>query len=185
MMSKSTNAKDIDSATNHLQTANEMITQACKCVVKGDQRKALLNSKSGVKLLKLELHNFFSRAEQLANERLGRHLGLKEVVIDPKTIALLGGKYTVQLIWDSRYKNTLENSTLYLRLWKGKFPKNHLLKSTLFKPKMISQREFLFDLDGTGSRLWREVGGQQLSLSSDELADVFINTYISVLSVVE
>jgi len=171
---------DIDTVANHEHTAKRIVSQACKLAIDGDQHNALLNSKSGVKLLKVELHNLFLRVKQKADERLDNKKGYQEAAIFRRTCTLQGGKFNVQLFWDSKYKNTVKNSILFLRLWKGRLSKDHLPKSTLFKPKMISQREFLFDLDGTGRRLWQEVGGQQQRLSSDELADVFIDTYVSI-----
>ena len=170
-------AKDV----NHAKEAQQLVSQTCRQAIDNNQREALLDSQSGVRLLKLELENLFAKVEQLLQK--GKHQ-LEDhhidVVFEERACLLRGERYTAQLLLYSKYKNTVKNSVLYLRLWKGKLLRGKRRRVAFFKPKLITQRSFSFDMDCRGKRQWQEKEKSNRCFTSAELAEVFVASLRSV-----
>lgn len=165
------------------QEARRLTSLTCKSIVSNNRQKELLYSPHGVKLLKLELENLFFDTANLVKNRSRQQDGLKmEFIIKRKSCMLRVGRYAVQLFLDSKYKNTVENSVLYLRSFRGKYPQAPGSKTALFKGKMISERMFTFALSREGKRRWHEMGLSDRRFNSEDLAGVFVATLTTALS---
>jgi hypothetical protein len=167
----------------HNQEARRLTSLTCKSIVTNNRQKELLYSPHGVKLLKSELENLFFDTANLVKNRSGQQDGLKmEFIIKRRSCTLRAGRYAVQLFLDSKYKNTVENSVLYLRSFRGKYPQGPGSKTAQFKGKMISERMFTFVLGREGKRRWHEMGLSDRRFNSEDLAGVFVATLTTALS---
>jgi len=143
--------------------------------MENDTRRLLLNSPSGVKLATVELLNVFSSVEKLISSGLDETGNRKTISIQRRACLISEKKYCVQLVWESKYKNTLESSFLLLRLWRGSPSKKTASLIRFKKPKLIIEKKFEFDLNEIGDRKWKECDTSK-SVTSKTLAHMSIET---------
>jgi len=139
-----------------------------------ETRQNLMNSPGGVKLANLELLNLFSIVEKLGIKADDVGDG-GNISIKGRTCLLERKKHTIELTWEAKYKNTLEESVLYLRLWRGYITKKGNVLGLLRKPKLVKQRVFSFELNAAGGCEWLEQGFDKI-INSEDLAHLAVST---------
>jgi hypothetical protein len=146
----------------------------------------LLNSESGVKLFKIEVIDLFSEVDQIVSgEKSAAHMKMTKVIFMGKSCFITKGRHYLQLRWETKYKNTLEDSGLWVTLCKGKpggwkpgwikkMPKN-----------VITSKKFDFHLTDKGGCRWKEVNGEvaKPDPTSEELARMLVDMLQEGMSV--
>ena len=138
-------------------------------------RRNIMATPGGVKLANIELLKLFSIVEKLGIKTDSNTNKSKNIHVKSRTCRIEGKKHTVELVWDGKYKNTLEDSVLYLKLWQGHISNKGRPLGLLRKPKLINQRFFRFDLDASGACKWQEQGIDKI-INSESLAKLAIST---------
>jgi len=140
-----------------------------KKIIDKDTKHNLLKSPSGVKMANVEIIKLFACLEQMIASEPYRNRNVKNIEIKGR-ICLIGfKKYSAQLVWETKYKNTLEDSRLCLRIWKGIPSRKFCLTPYFRKPRIILERIFTFDLNQKATGEWREQGSSS-AINSEKLA---------------
>jgi len=160
----------------HEDNAKKLNTLAIRRAISESNVQLLLNSKCGVKLVKVELINLFSKIEQISTCKPDRGQKVIDTVYrEWRSCTIQGGKFAVQIRWDAKYKNSLEDSALLMILSKGIVKQK---KALFFRPriKIIETTKFAFHIKTNGSRGWKKKNGAKDEyLSSDQLALIAFN----------
>ncbi len=136
-----------------------------KTLMDKEMRQALLNSESGVKLANIEVINLFSDIKNIIALDPDEVSKKKKVTVEHRVCLIKKKRFSLQLVWDSKYKNTLEGSALYVKLWSGNPSRNTLLFAWARKPKLIEEKIFTFNLESSGDRGWKELGSSKPMIS--------------------
>jgi len=158
--------------------------QAIQKAMTRSDGKSLLNSEYGVKLLKIELIDLFSKIDQMVNQTENDgYREIEEVIIQHRHCTLSGRKLAVQLRWDAKFKNTLEGSFLWVTLFRG----NPIKRGRMWtkKPKLqeMETKKFVFHVTQTGETGWKEIDQKPkgTSLKSKQLARMAVNMLLEAM----
>ena len=86
---------------------------------------------------------------------------------------------TLQLLWQSRYSNTVEDAKFFIKIWQGLIPppKGRYLPP-IHEPTEIGSREFKFDIIRSDKKGWRELSGKKRFFTSIQLAEESIKVLL-------
>ena len=121
--------------------AKRLSTQAIQEALTHNDGHELLNSESGVKLFKLEVIDLCSEVNKIfAGEKSVALMKMAKVIFKGNSYIITGERFYLQLRWETKYKNTLEDSGLWVTIckgkpcdWKPKWINRYLMNVTLSK----------------------------------------------------
>lgn len=154
-------------------------TRLSRKIITDEKRQAFLDSTSGVRTAKLEIINLFIEIEQIISTSNKKEIPFKIKIATRQNECLLYcRRFTLQILWISKYKNTLKESVLSMRLWKGTKPINGSSFFHIMKPKLIKEWFFAFNLNERGEKEWNEASADQRFFSTKQLAQIAISRLI-------
>lgn len=138
------------------------------------RKLAFLHSPGGVKAADAAADAIFARASTLQQSA-----GYTFTSLD-YTAAMFRDGYTVHIRWN-RYRNTLAESHLLIREWRGRPDFGPHRYANVFKaPQKLSERTFRFDLVDEEQTVWREEASGRL-YTSERIADEAVRQLLDLV----
>jgi hypothetical protein len=138
----------------------------------------LLKSEKGVKAAENEIQSIFCELGKICDSIANPETHMTfERHQENRDLYIYNNKLTLAYNWDCRFSNTLDESELYINLWRGKvgFPDIIYIWE---KPNRLKQLVFLFDIAYVNQYGWREVSGTNRFFSSAQLAEFSMKMFL-------
>jgi len=154
------------------ETLEERAAKLSREISKEEKRQALLNSGKGVQVGKKEINSLFAEYEKFVNE-----FSVNDTTVNfqfqkvSNTIVVYGEGFSLELLWFCRYINTLKDSVLYLRIWKGRYDASGRGIYIFDKPEPLRTVQYNFDINKTGEYGWKESSGKRHFYLSKQLIE--------------
>ncbi len=142
-------------------------------------RKVFLNSDDGVRAANNEVDNLFLELQRLC-DTIASETGWTFEKHQPKRALLIYScGVTLAHGWECRWSNTLEDSCLFIRTWRGKrgFPNTFPFD----EPVKLKEFRFSFDTQDTTQFGWKEPGFSERLLSSKQVAEFSMKLFVDAI----
>lgn len=139
-----------------------------RAIEREQARRQFLDSESGVKAAMVAVSSLQSSLRDMVRASHPEDIGIRT---DRRETVLTADDYSLLVDWRATYVNTLEESYLSVKLWRG-----HPVgrdKSRWSGCKIQRKLEFVFDQSSSGTRGWREVRQSDL-MSSTAIAQLCV-----------
>ena len=152
------------------ETVEERAARLRREIVAAEQRQAFLRSGEGVAAAAEELKALFAQIAHLADRISDPETRLTfRVEQDDRKLVVYSHGFSVSVAWSLQWGNSLEHSSLYVKLWEGAVPIRGRIPGEY--PKELEKYDFDFDVISAGEQGWREAGKKKEFVVTSALAD--------------
>lgn len=122
-------------------------------------RKQFLSSHEGIKAANNEITKIFNELEakllQLKEKNI--HCATEKSVQHPQTFIIKCDGFSFSIAWSQENNNLIDGAILYVRHWKGYLTMNSPGQyPPSERPEMVSDNQFLFDINKQKEILWKD-----------------------------
>jgi hypothetical protein len=163
------------------ETAVERAARAQRLVDVAAQRQDFRDSAEGVAAFNEAVEGLFVSIRATA-ARIGEASSSFRFLIDEgrRTLVLRGDHRTASVDWQLPYLNTLMNSKVWVRWWRGSHSPSFVARGR--EDHVLDEEEFDFTLDDNGTSAWsRRDDPQRRNYSNEQLADRIVIKLIELI----
>lgn len=159
----------------HPETAVEKAKRLKRRQEFQEQRRSFLSSDAGVQAASAELIRLYDQLEALVATIDGFTMRTQR---DSTQFVLYSSGYSLTVAWQTQWRNSLDQSTLWIMFWKGAYS----LRGRAGRLSRLKEWELDFDLLPSHQQGWREAKGKSRFFTSHQLADECVSRLLDKLA---